>query len=214
MRHDTTIDPDTDPAAWWEAFYREGRARWSGRPNASVVDETRDLAPGTALDLGCGQGGDAIWLARRGWTVTGVDISPSALEAAERNAAAAGLQGRIAWERHDLSASMPDGAFDLVAATYLHSPVEIDRDAILRAAADRVAPGGTLLIVGHAHSHQHPHVELPGPEAVVEGLALEPGRWDLRTCALRTQQHAFAGEAPTERVDAIVRLQRRGDPAA
>src|SRR5690606_18839286 len=85
MPHDTSIDPAADPAEWWEAFYREGRGRWSGRPNASVVDETRDLAPGTALDLACGQGGDAIWLAQRGWTVTAVDISASALAVAERN---------------------------------------------------------------------------------------------------------------------------------
>jgi len=213
MPHDPAIDPGTDLAAWWEAFYREGRARWSGRPNASVVDETADLAPGTALDLGCGQGGDAIWLARRGWTVTGVDISAGALEVARRAAAAAGLAGRIAWERRDLSTAMPEGAFDLVAATYLHSPVEMGRDAILRAAARRVAPGGTLLVVGHAPSPQHPHVDLPGPEAVVERLALDPAAWDLRTCELRTQRHAFAGEAPTERVDAVVRLRRRAGGA-
>jgi len=213
MPHDTSIDPAADPAEWWEAFYREGRGRWSGRPNASVVDETRDLAPGTALDLACGQGGDAIWLAQRGWTVTAVDISASALAVAERNAAAAGVGGAIAWERRDLSTAMPDGAFDLVAATYLHSPVEIGREAILRAAADRVAPGGTLLIVGHAPSQAHPHAELPGPDAVVERLALPPADWELRTCALRTQLHAFAGEAPAERIDAVVRLRRRAGQA-
>jgi len=193
---------------FWESFYSSGESRWSGKPNPSLVAEVADLAPGSALDLGCGQGGDAIWLASRGWSVTAADISTAALSTAARNAAAAGLADAIAWERHDLAVSVPGGAFDLVAVAYLHSPVELDRTRILRAAAEAVAPGGTLVVVGHAPSPSHPQADLPSPQQVVEDLALPPGQWRLRTSELSVFEHAFAGETPTERTDSVVRLQR------
>lgn len=202
-------DHPNDVAQHWESFYDGEQHRWSGKPNPSLVEETAALAPGSALDLGCGEGGDAIWLASRGWTVTAADISQRALEIAGRNAAAAGVADKITWERHDLAASLPAGSFDLVAATYLHSPVELPRAAILRDAATAVAPGGTLLVIGHAPSHSHPHHDLPGPREVVDELALPADRWELRTSELRTVEHAFHDEAPTERVDAVVRFQRR-----
>jgi cyclopropane fatty-acyl-phospholipid synthase-like methyltransferase len=196
---------------FWESFYADGKSRWSGKVNVSVAAEVEGLTPGTALDLGCGQGGDAIWLAQQGWAVTAVDISATALEVAMRNAAAAGVDEAIAWERHDLDVSWPTGAFDLVAATYLHSPVALNRTTILRNAAEAVAPGGTLLVVGHAPSPEHHHhaEELQEPDAVIADLALAPQEWRLVTSELRTFEHAFADEAPKERVDAVVRMERR-----
>ena len=193
---------------FWEDFYGSGKSRWSGRPNASLVDEVAGLEPGTALDLGCGEGADAIWLAARGWTVTGADISETALRVARRHAAEAGVD--VTWERRDLAESMPGGTFDLVTASFLHSPVELPRERILRAAADRVAPGGTLLVIGHAPSpaHPHPEVELPRPQEVVAALGLPAERWQVRTSELREVEHAFAGQEPTARVDSVVRLQR------
>ena len=189
----------------WEDFYAGGKARWSGRPNVSLVEEAEGLAPGTALDLGCGQGGDAIWLATQDWTVTAADISANALEIAARHAAEAGVE--VAWERHDLSVSQPAGSFDLVAASFLHSDVELPRARILRAAAGAVAPGGALVIVGHAPSPEHPHHDLPAPEQVVEELALGDG-WELRTCELRERMHAFRGEQAKPRVDTVVTYLR------
>jgi cyclopropane fatty-acyl-phospholipid synthase-like methyltransferase len=196
---------------FWESFYAEGRSRWSGKVNVSVAAEVAGLQPGTALDLGAGQGGDAIWLAQQGWTVTAVDISATALEVAARHAAEAGVDGAITWERRDLGESWPDGTFDLVAATYLHSPVPLDRTTILRNAAAAVAPGGTLLVVGHAPSKEHHHhaEELQGPDAVIADLALPPEAWRLVTSELRTFEHAFADEEAKERVDAVVRFERR-----
>ena len=191
----------------WEEFYAGGRSRWSGKANASLVEEVDGLAPGTALDLGCGQGGDAIWLAARGWAVTATDISQTALDVAARHAAEAGVE--VAWERHDLAVSQPEGSFDLVAASFLHSDVELPRARILRAAAGAVAPGGTLLIVGHAPSAEHHHGDLPSPEEVVAELALSGDDWELQVCELRERMHAFAGEAPKARVDSVVRLRRR-----
>lgn len=200
---------EQDAAPWWEAFYRDGRSRWSGKPNGSLVDEVAGLRPGTALDLGCGQGGDAIWLAQLGWTVTAVDISATALETAARNATAAGVPSEaIAWEHRDLSAAPPAGPFDLVTATFLHSPVELPRTRILREAAGAVAPGGTLLVIGHLPSPAHPHHELPTPREVVAELALPQEQWALRVCERREVEHAFRDEAPTRRTDGVVRFER------
>ena len=195
---------------FWESFYATGESRWSGKPNRSLVEETADLEPGTALDLGCGQGGDAIWLALQGWTVTAADISASALAIAARDAAAAGLADAVTWERHDLATSLPAGTFDLVAASFLHSPVALPRTRILRASAQAVAVGGTLLVIGHAPSPSHRHADLPSPEEVVEDLALPADGWRLRTSDLRVREHAFGDEAPTRRIDSVVRLQRMG----
>ena len=122
--------------AFWEDFYG-GERRWSGKPNAALVEEVADLEPGTALDLGCGEGGDAIWLAAQGWTVTATDISQTALDIAARHAAEAGVT--VSWERHDLAETQPAGSFDLVTTSFLHSKVELPRAQILRAAAGAVA---------------------------------------------------------------------------
>ena len=143
----------TDPAEFWEDFYRPGQQPWSGRPNQVLVtelaDQPRSGRRGTALDLGCGAGADAIWLAQQGWTVTGVDISAAALDHAATEADAAGVADRIEWLQRDLDGGLPDGTWDLVAAAYLHSPVELQREKVLRRAAAAVAPGGTLIVIGH-----------------------------------------------------------------
>jgi 2-polyprenyl-3-methyl-5-hydroxy-6-metoxy-1,4-benzoquinol methylase len=196
---------------YWEPYYAHGRSRWSGRPNASLVQELDALAPGRALDLGSGQGGDAIWLASIGWTVTAVDVSASALAVAERNAAAAGVADAIAWERHDLATSFPDGSFDLVAATFLHSPVELPRGTILRTAAAAVAPGGSLVVIGHLPSPAHQDIPFPTAAEVVAELDLPRDGWRVVTAEERTVRHAFAGEEPVERVDGVVRVVRRGE---
>lgn len=197
---------------FWETFYSSGRGRWSGKPNPSLVEEVAGLWPGSALDLGCGQGADAIWLAQQGWRVTAVDVAAAALEVAARNAAAAGIEdGAIAWVRRDIAASLPAGSFGLVAATFLHTPVEgFPRTQVLRAAAAAVAPGGTLLIVGHAPSDAHPELEFPSPDETIAELDLPQREWQVRTSVLREQQHAFRDEAPMQRVDSVVRLERVG----
>ena len=192
---------------FWEEFYSGGRSRWSGRPNASLVEEVTGVVPGTALDLGCGQGGDAIWLAAQGWTVTGTDISQSALDIAAQHAAEAGVA--VTWERHDLAESLPAGPFDLVTSSFLHSEVELPRARILRAAAETVAAGGTLLVVGHAPSPEHPHHDLPAPEQIVAELGLPEHEWELRACELRERMHAFRDEPPKARIDTVVRFRRR-----
>jgi 2-polyprenyl-3-methyl-5-hydroxy-6-metoxy-1,4-benzoquinol methylase len=208
--HDHGYEPEArTPAEYWEARYADGHTRWSGNVNASLATEVASLTPGTALDVGCGQGGDALWLAARGWTVTATDVAQSALDTGAERAAAAGVAAAITWEQHDLGVSFPAGTFDLVTTSFLHSPVELPRTAILRRAAAAVAPGGTLLVIGHAPSATHAHADLPTAEDVVADLALPADEWTVRTCALVELEHAFAGENPTRRTDAVVRYERR-----
>lgn len=205
-------DPSAEiPSAFWERFY-EDRDRWSGNPNAALVDEASDLPPGRALDLGSGQGADAIWLASRGWDVTAVDISTNALDRAAEHARAAGVDGAIRWQRHDLAVSFPDGPFDLVSACFLQSPVDLPRERILRTAAAAVAPGGRLLIVAHAAmpSWTDPakHPSLPGLDETLASLALSDGEWTVET--RREIVHSIMSKAGEEgtRSDIALRLRR------
>jgi SAM-dependent methyltransferase len=139
----------TDAETFWEQHYR-GR----GEPRAAhghpvLAEVARSLTPGAALELGCGDGADAAWLAQQGWRVMAVDVSATALERAAGVAEAAGVRGSIAFERHDLNRSLPQGAYDLICALYLQSPAELTRDRALRAAAELLTPGGLLLVVDH-----------------------------------------------------------------
>ena len=141
--------PDVDAVTFWNNRYGERDRIWSGRVNPILAREASTLTPGTALDLGCGEGADAIWLAAAGWQVTAVDVAETALARAREHATAAGVADRIVWEQHDLAKSFPAGSFDLVSAQFLHSPVEMPRGEILRTAAAAIASGGSLLVVGH-----------------------------------------------------------------
>jgi SAM-dependent methyltransferase len=175
----------TEVERFWEQHYGAAERVWSGRANATLVDVVQDLPPGTALDLGCGEGGDAVWLALRGWQVTAVDVSPTALQRAAEHAEDAGVADRVRTERHDLGSSFPGGTYDLVSAAFLHSPagVELPRGAVLRRAASAVATGGVLVVVGHAApppwapAEHAAHVQLPSPREVLADLQLPERAW-------------------------------------
>ncbi|WP_236788214.1 bifunctional NAD(P)/FAD-dependent oxidoreductase/class I SAM-dependent methyltransferase [Amycolatopsis sp. GM8] len=137
---------------WWEELYRTDTKFWSGQPNAQLVAEVSDLPPGTALDAGCGEGGDAVWLAERGWRVTGADFVGTALERAAGHAKEAGVE--VDWVRADVTSWTPPARFDLVTSHFLQVLPD-ERAAAFARLADAVAPGGTLLIVGHALSMAH-----------------------------------------------------------
>jgi SAM-dependent methyltransferase len=181
-----TETPALKATEFWEARYRDGGRLWSGRPNSLLVREASCLEPGSALDLGCGEGADAVWLASRGWQVTGVDISHTALERAALHATEAGVSDRTVWERHVLGESFPQCSFDLVNAQYLQSPIALDQQRILRQAADAVAPGGTLLIVMHAgwpswQSEPPFEARFPTLQSVLDELALPKAAWSVQT---------------------------------
>ncbi len=145
-----------DPAvqAEWDARYAERDRLWSGRPNGALVAEVAGLAPGRVLDVGCGEGADAIWLARGGWDVTGLEVSGVALERAVRHASDAGVTVR--WVHAGLAEAMlPPASFGLVSAQYpalLRTPDGAAERALLAA----VAPGGVLLLVHHAGMEDQP----------------------------------------------------------
>ncbi|MFI9761620.1 class I SAM-dependent methyltransferase [Streptomyces sp. NPDC051963] len=208
--------PVTRPAAFWEARYRDTTRVWSGRPNELLVREAADLRPGSALDLGCGEGGDAVWLASRGWRVTGIDISATALERAAEHAVAAGVGDRIVWERHELGETFPQGRFDLVSAHYLQSPVGIDQEGVLRRAAEAVAADGTLLIVMHAawpswQTEPPFDAEFPTLDGVLAQLALPDGRWAVETRETVRRPSVSPDGIEGHRDDHVWRIRRTGD---
>jgi len=168
--HALEPSPD-DPTDFWENRYAEKDAIWSGRANRMLVDTVAELAPGRALDLGCGEGGDAIWLAERGWTVTGVDISPTAVARADRAATDRGLSAEFLTA--DLDIWRTDETFDLVSACFLQSPLAFGREEVLRRAAGLVRPGGHLLSVAHAAAPPWSKWAAPA----------EPGRARAASCA-------------------------------
>ena len=141
-------------AAEWDARYRErDRAIWSGRPNGRLVAEVAALTPGRALDVGCGEGADAIWLAVRGWTVTAIDISEIALCRARVASDAAGAS--VAWICGDaLRTPLPARSFDLVSMQYPALP-KAAGEAAVRRLLDTVRPGGLLLAVYHDLDGEH-----------------------------------------------------------
>ena len=148
---ESAVDPSVQ--AEWDRRYSDSQRLWSGRPNGALVAEVAGLTPGRVLDVGCGEGADAVWLAGRGWDVTGLEVSGVALERAARHAADAGVDVR--WVHAGLvEASLPPASFDLVSAQYpalLRTPDAAPERALLAA----VAPGGVLLLVHHAGMETH-----------------------------------------------------------
>jgi len=191
---------------FWDERYREGRMH-PREANPTLVEVAGTLEAGTALDLGSGYGDDAVWLAAQGWRVLGIDVSGAAVEQARAAAERVGVAGRATFERHDLALTFPTGSFDLVTTHYLHAPDGLPRGEVLRRAAAAVAPGGTLLVVGHAslppwswsdldeaeeqhghapgngHGHRHGPGDLPSPEAVWAELGLDEG-WEVGRLAV------------------------------
>jgi SAM-dependent methyltransferase len=168
---------------FWDARYHSAERIWSGNPNPHLVAQVADLAPGSALDVGSGEGADAIWLATRAWQVTGIDLSTVALERAAQLAAWAGqdIAERITWEQADvLSWDPAPRQFDLVSAQFMHLP-RLAREALHLRLAAAVRPGGMLLIAGH-----HPSdLDINGP-AQLARLLLHRGRARRCTVAPRS----------------------------
>lgn len=131
----------------WDQRYGGDEFVWKTDPNQLLVKEVVDLQPGRALDLACGEGRNAVWLARHGWHVTGIDFSPVGLAKARRLAARYDVD--VDWIEADvIECDPPGGSFDLVIVFYLHLPSD-DRHRVLAHAQDALAAGGTLLVVGH-----------------------------------------------------------------
>ena len=202
---------DTTARQFWDDLYGQRDQVWSGKVNAALEQRAADLPPGRALDLGCGEGGDALWLAERGWQVTAVDISATAIDRGRAEAQRRGMA--VDWHRQDLAEPLPDGPYELVSAQFLHSPVPLARTEVLRRAAADVAPGGTLLVVGHAAappwSTHEPDPALMPPAATVLA-ALELGDdWEVREAGQVARQATGPDGQRAELVDSVVLARRR-----
>ena len=192
----------------WDQRYATTELVWGAGPNRFLVSEVADLTPGRALDLGCGEGRNAIWLAERGWRVSGVDFSQAGLDKARRLAVDRGVE--VTWVRADLLDYEPDhGAFDLVILMYIHLPAAQLAD-VMKTASAALAPGGTLLVVGHdllnlSQGHGGPQdpelLFTPADiERVLPGLGIERAESVLRPVTVDGRE--------VSAIDALVRAKK------
>ncbi len=191
--------------ALWDERHAAREPIESSEPDPTLVDEIGSLRPGRALDLGAGDGRNAIWLASHGWQVTAVDFSQVALDRGRALATASGV--RVEWQRADLLDWSPGARpYDLVALFFIHLPREERRDVYARAAA-AVAPGGTLLIVGHDRTNLADGVGGPQDPEVL----FTPGEVAADLAGFRVDRaEVMRRRAPDGRgpIDAIVRAVR------
>ena len=217
MSHDHTSDMTAlFSQDFWDARYRSADLIWSGDPNPHLIAQVADLAPGTALDVGSGEGSDAIWLASLGWQVTGIDVSPVALARAAERAANAGkeIAARITWQQGDLLSWDPaPQTFDLISAQFMHLPRSA-REVVHRRLAAAIRPAGSLLIVGHHPSDLETTMRRPNlpdlfftAEQVAAGL--DPDDWQLVVAASPERQTLDAEGRPVTISDAVMHAIRR-----
>jgi len=192
----------------WNERYAGSDRIWSGQPNQALVTEVSGLPPGRALDVGCGEGADAVWLAQRGWEVTALEVSGVALDRARLHARDAGVD--MHWVLAGLvEAALPDRGFDLVSAQYpalLHTADHAPERALLSA----VAPGGTLLVVHHAVDVKHAQAHGFDPAAYVtpaDVASLLDEDWVLEVDEERPR-HVTTGAGAHHTTDLVLRARR------
>jgi len=201
---------------YWDERYGSAEAVWSGNVNPHLATTAADLVPGTALDVGSGEGADAIWLATKGWQVTAVDISAVALKRAAGHAAKAGdeVAARITWERGDvLSWDPAPRRYRLVSAQFMQLP-QPALTSLHRRLAAAVEPGGSLLIVGHhpsdletsAHRPHHPDLMFTADQVAA---TLDPDEWETISATTHERQILDSDGQQITISDAVLRAVRR-----
>lgn len=194
-------------ADYWEGRYRAGEATSRHDASPSLLAEAAALPPGRALDAGCGRGADALWLADRGWQVLAVDVSDTALALAQQ---APGAE-RVEWVQADLTTWTPgERSFDLLTSHYVH--VSGPQEELFRRLASWVAPGGTLLVVGHAaHDHGHGHGQPAAAQVGLEQVTavLPEEEWEVVVAEPRTHTVGRPDGTQARLDDVVVRARRR-----
>jgi len=203
-----------DAEAEWDRRYSEQNQLWSGQPNGTLVTEVAGLMPGRALDVGCGEGADAIWLAGNGWEVTALDVSGVALERAAMHARAAGVD--VKWVHAGLvEAALEPASFDLVSAQYPVLMRTADATAE-RALLSALVPGGVLLLVHHAGMETHPaHNGGPDPAdyvwpSMVAAFITDElkGEWEIECDEQRTRVAPESGAGAHHADDRVLRARK------
>jgi SAM-dependent methyltransferase len=200
----------------WNSRYDTDELIWTVEANQFLVAEVAGLQPGTALDLACGEGRNAVWLAMQGWEVTGVDFASVGLSKAQRLAIESGVTGTwITADATDWTA--PTGGFDLVAMLYLQLPAS-ERQKSIRTAVSAMAPGGTILIIAHhllnlVEGHGGPQDAnfLMTPEDVVDDLAAAELGLDVELVVERNERVDRVVETPDgprTAIDMLLRARR------
>jgi len=200
-------------AQTWDTRYDQAELVWGIEPNIFVADEMSALPPGRALDVACGEGRNAIWLANHGWHVVGVDFSAEGLKRAKRLALRSGVADRVDFRLVDVVIdALPAESFDGVIVAYLQLE-QGARRAALRNVATAVAPGGTMLVVGHDTTNLAEGTGGPrdvavlfSPQDVVADLSDLPGLTVQK--AERVRRPVPGSERAA--IDALVRLRREG----
>lgn len=196
----------------WNQRYSDGRADWPEGPVEALMEMERNLSPGTALDLACGTGRNAIFLARRGWTVTAVDFSDRALEVARRRAAEENVH--VHWLLQDLERWTPPRAvWDLVLICYLHVPWPQFK-LILQNAERALRPEGTLFVLGHDRANITEGTGKPKHDDVVYTAGDVASELRKSTVLYADREHRTPDHGATDRpdtlqIDCLVHARRR-----
>ena len=192
----------------WNERYARSELLWTAEPNRRFASEVEGLEPGRALDLACGEGRNAVWLAERGWRTTGVDFSDVALAKAGRLAASRGVE--VEWVLADVLAFEPEpGTFDLVAVLYLQLPHD-ELARALRLASDALAPGGTLVVLGHDTTNLTDGYGGPKDASVLftpEDVVAQLGGLELER-AEKVRRVVTLDDGEATAIDAFVRARR------
>ena len=192
----------------WDRRYEGSEPLWPATPNRFLVSEVDGLGPGAALDVGCGEGRNAVWLAERGWQVTGVDFSPVALDKARRLAEARGTS--VEWVQADLRSYQPvEGVYDLVVVLYLHLPAA-ERRRVHAGLARALRGGGVLLVVGHDLTNLTEGYGGPQDASVLftpDDVASELGQLRVER-AERVERPVSTDDGERRAIDALVRAVR------
>jgi SAM-dependent methyltransferase len=212
MQRQHQHEPTSGKDEWNQRYSGDGDTSiWSGEPNGSLVAEVATMEPGRAIDLGCGEGGDAIWLAARGWDVTGIDISSVAIERAARAAEIAGVE--VTWVCGDFLEELPESeSFDLVT-THYPAILKVDEERAIAALTAGVTPGGTLLMVWHANpdpEHARAHGfdldDYVDPSDVATKLGSE---WTIEVNEVRPRASNQSDQSPHSE-DALLKAKKSG----
>jgi len=196
-----------EPEAWQQR-YGSSTPVWSGLVNPQLATYTAAMTPRRAVDVGCGEGADVMWLAKHGWDVTGIDFSAAGLDRAQQHADVAGVLSSITWVQADARTWDPQATWDLVTSHYLHLPLD-QMITLVRRLADAVAPGGTLLVVGHHPDDIAPDHLLHGDLFTADDLVavLDSRLWEIH---IEATERTGTGQGPDRVVrDSVLRAIRR-----